>query len=71
VSEIPFDEIIRRAKDNCVKDGCKWEAEASGRKRRDAPKGPRSISENTKRTHILDAERQLQRRGALTTLERV
>lgn len=57
--EVPFETIMRRAKENCEKDGSEWKVVAGKPTGKSAQRVKPGISESRKRTYILDAEQQI------------
>ncbi len=59
--KVPFEAIIRRAKQNCERDGGEWKVVARKTTGGFDKKPKSGISESRKRTYILDAEQQILR----------
>lgn len=64
--KVTFEAIIRRAKQNCERDGREWKVAVRKTPGKFDKKPKPGISESRKRSYILDAEQQILRERNLT-----
>jgi hypothetical protein len=64
--KVPFEVIMRRAKENCERDGKEWKVAVRKANGKFDKKPKPGISESKKRTYILDDEQQILREINLT-----